>query len=80
MIDKKQRETIINLGKELEEIVKKPETDESTKQLIAKAMEFAYNVKGCEDNYDMKNDPYNASNCIKIYERIKNLLGIQNGG
>ncbi|MFH1503182.1 MAG: hypothetical protein ABIE36_00810 [Candidatus Diapherotrites archaeon] len=72
MTDKKG--IISALGKELEEVVKNPETDESTKSLIEKAMEFGYTVGCCESNHDAKNDPYSSFECIERYEKIKKLL------
>lgn len=73
MTDKKG--IIRTLGNELEEILKNPETDERTKILIGKAMEFGYTVKACEDKYDAQDDPYTAARCIRRYERIMKLLG-----
>ena len=72
MTDKKG---IINiLGKELEEILKNPETDELTNTLIGKAMEFGYTVGVCEKDFENRNNPYSAAKCLRRYENIKKLL------
>ncbi len=73
MTDKKG--IIRTLGRELEEIITNPKTNEATKNLIGKAIEFGYTVKECEAKYDAKNDPETAFRCIRRYEEIIKLLG-----
>ena len=71
MVDKN---IIRNYGKELEEVLKNSEINDRTKVLLGKAMDFGYTTGVCEERYQNKNDPYNSSKCLEMYERVRNII------
>jgi len=61
-------------GEELEKILEQESIENSTKNLIKKAMKFGYLVGQCETKYDQISDAYTSSSCIEKYEEIKKIL------